>query len=63
MERYFECNVETKGYDLRITIWTARVSEVEALAKQQAAFRLKQIYGVERAEGEFKVIAIKEKRL
>lgn len=61
MSKGYECKLETAGYSLQLSIWTDNPAEIESLARQQAARRLKQIYGVVRTQDQFKVIAIKEK--
>ena len=62
MIRVFECRLETDGFRLQVTVRTACSSEVEAVAKQLAAERLRQTHGIERGENQFKVIVIEEKR-
>lgn len=57
----YECQLETEGYSLQIGIWSDNPSEIESLARQQAALRLKKIYGVVGTQDQIKVVSVKEK--
>ncbi|MBB6732804.1 hypothetical protein [Cohnella zeiphila] len=61
MMKGYECQLETEGYSLQISIWSDNPSEIESLARQKAALRLKKIYGVVKTQDQIKVVLVKEK--
>lgn len=61
MVRQYECILVADGYRIRVTIFTADQSSVEALARQRASERLKQIYGITKAPVEFVITEVMER--
>lgn len=61
MKPHYECELETEGYRLKVTVFSESVSSAEQVARQRAAQLFKEMHGVERNEAMFKVLAIREK--
>ena len=61
MKSHYECDLETEGYRLKVTVFSESLSLVELVARQRAAQLFKEMYRGERKATMFKVLAIREK--
>lgn len=61
MKPHYECELETEGYRLKVTVFSDSASSAEQIARQRAVQLFKEMYGVERSEAKFNVLAIREK--
>jgi hypothetical protein len=61
MKKRYECELETAGYRLKISVFSEEVSVVEEMARIQAMQLLKVMYGLNRRVADFNVIAMQEK--
>lgn len=61
MKPHYECELETDGYRLKVTVFSDSATSVEQIARQRAAQLFKEMYGMERSEAKFKVLAIRER--
>lgn len=62
MSKRYDCELETTGYSLRVSVFTENPLQVDALARQKAVERLKQVYGLARSSLDFKLTSVQEKR-
>jgi hypothetical protein len=53
--------LEAAGYRLKLTVFAAHPTVVETLARQKAAERLKQVYGLTVSQNDFQLLLIQEK--
>lgn len=61
MDKRYECLLEAAGYRLKLTVFVPHPTKVETLARQKAAERLKQVYGLTVAQNDFQLLLIQEK--
>ncbi|MFC0213893.1 hypothetical protein ACFFK0_15790 [Paenibacillus chartarius] len=61
MSKRYECELETAGYRMKISVFSERRSEVEGMARLRDCQLLKVIYGLDRRAEDFNVITIQEK--
>ncbi|MEB3103314.1 hypothetical protein [Ferviditalea candida] len=61
MSKRFECELETAGYRLKVSVFSERRSAVEVMARQRAVQLLKEMYGLNRRAADLNVITIQEK--
>lgn len=61
MSKRYECELETAGYRLKISVFSEEVSVVEGMARLRAVQLLKELYGLDRRAADFNIIAMQEK--
>jgi hypothetical protein len=61
LDKRYECLLEAAGYRLKLTVFAAHPTVVETLARQKAAERLKQVYGLTVSQNDFQLLLIQEK--